>query len=182
MAKLTLTDITAGFGAESAINANNALIEAALQNNVLYRDNSSGEANEMNNHLDMNGYNLLNVGNFSSLTTGTASPSIIWGTQYDGTGTHSLTVTLRYRYTEISSSSSITAVALIDTEANVGWENGNWVGLVQKGVGQIRVQAGSGVTIRTPETYRTNKQYSTVRALYRGSDVWYLEGDLETTA
>lgn len=59
MAKLTLTDITSGYASTTAINANNAAIEAALEN-TLSRDGTS--PNTMSADLDMNGNDILNVG------------------------------------------------------------------------------------------------------------------------
>jgi len=58
MAKLTLTDIESGYLSVEAVNANNALIEAALEN-TLSRDGTT--PNTMSADLDMNGYSLLNV-------------------------------------------------------------------------------------------------------------------------
>ena len=60
MAKLTLTDVTTGYQSTAAVNANNALIEAALENTVS-RDGTT--PNTMTGSLDMNGQNILNLGN-----------------------------------------------------------------------------------------------------------------------
>lgn len=57
MAKLTLNDIT-GISAATLINANSALIEAALEN-TLSRDGTT--PNEMGADLDMNSYDINNV-------------------------------------------------------------------------------------------------------------------------
>lgn len=57
MAKLTLTDIIAGYGSAAAQNANNVLIETALEN-TLSRDGTT--PNSMEADLDMNGYSILN--------------------------------------------------------------------------------------------------------------------------
>lgn len=57
MSKLTLTDVTSGYASTTAINANNTLIEAALEN-TLSRDGTS--PNTMNVDLDMNGHRILN--------------------------------------------------------------------------------------------------------------------------
>jgi hypothetical protein len=63
MAKLTLTDLTQlasnETSAVSAINANNTLIEAALEN-TLSRDGTT--PNTMSADIDLNGNDLLNVG------------------------------------------------------------------------------------------------------------------------
>lgn len=57
MAKLTLNDITAGFDA-TAYNANNTLIEAAIEN-TLSRDGTT--PNQMDADIDLNSYDLNNV-------------------------------------------------------------------------------------------------------------------------
>jgi hypothetical protein len=79
MAKLTLTDIVSGFASSVAINANNALIEAALEN-TLSRDGTTPNAMEAN--LDMNSYDVNNVGalNASVVTIGGVSivPSLTY--------------------------------------------------------------------------------------------------------
>jgi len=59
MAKLVLDDIGGGYQTAAAYNANNALIEAALEN-TLSRDGTS--PNEMDAALDMNTYDINNIG------------------------------------------------------------------------------------------------------------------------
>ena len=66
MAKLTLSDITAGYASASALNASFNAIEDEFNSRVLYRDNLSGEPNQMENDLDMNNNDLLNVGGLSA--------------------------------------------------------------------------------------------------------------------
>lgn len=58
MAKITLTDIAAGYALISTINANNALIEAALEN-MLSRDGTT--PNTMSADLDMNSQKVTNL-------------------------------------------------------------------------------------------------------------------------
>ena len=59
MAKLTLTDIAAGYALITTYNANNALIEAALEN-TLSRDGTT--PNTMSADLDMNSQRIVNMG------------------------------------------------------------------------------------------------------------------------
>jgi hypothetical protein len=66
VAKVTLSDITAGYASASALNASFNAIEDEFNNNVLYRNNPSGEPNQMEDNLDMNNYDLLNVGNIQA--------------------------------------------------------------------------------------------------------------------
>jgi len=62
MAKITLPSITSGYATTTQLN--NALnsIEAEFQDKVLYRDNPTGEPNQMEQDLDLNGYSILNAG------------------------------------------------------------------------------------------------------------------------
>lgn len=61
MAKITLNDLTTNYGSQSLHNTNNATIEDHLNNKVLYRDNPSGEANQMENEIDMNSNKIINL-------------------------------------------------------------------------------------------------------------------------
>ena len=58
MAKLTLTDISSGYLSTTTFNANNTLIEAALEN-TLSRDGTS--PNTMSANLDMNSNKIVNL-------------------------------------------------------------------------------------------------------------------------
>lgn len=60
MSKLTLSNITSGYQTTVTQNANNDLIEAAVEN-TLSRNGAS--PNTMNAVIDMNGYNIINQGN-----------------------------------------------------------------------------------------------------------------------
>lgn len=66
MAKITIDNITAGYASTASLNATFNSIEDHFNNQVLYRKNPSGEPNEMENNLDMNNYDLLNVGNIQA--------------------------------------------------------------------------------------------------------------------
>ena len=62
MAKVILSDITAGYASLTALNASFNQIEDEFNNKVLYRNNPSGEPNQMENALDLNGNDILNAG------------------------------------------------------------------------------------------------------------------------
>mgnify|MGYP005994929593 CR=1 FL=1 len=62
MAKITISDIQSGYASTAALNATFNTLEDHFNNQVLYRNNPSGEPNAMENNLDMNNYDLLNVG------------------------------------------------------------------------------------------------------------------------
>lgn len=61
MAKITLPDINSGFASITQLNAAFNAIESEFQNKVLYRNNTSGEANQMEHDIDLNGYKIINV-------------------------------------------------------------------------------------------------------------------------
>ena len=61
MAKITLDTITSSYAATSLFQSNFTAIEDELNDKVLYRDNPTGEANQMENDLDMNSNDILNV-------------------------------------------------------------------------------------------------------------------------
>ena len=61
MAKITLDDITSSFASTSLFQSNFTAIEDELNDKVLYRDNPTGEANQMMNDLDMNSNDILNI-------------------------------------------------------------------------------------------------------------------------
>lgn len=64
MSKITVTPIT---NANNLTNINNNFSSLAteLNDKVLYRNNPSGEANQMMNSLDMNGNDVLNIGDIN---------------------------------------------------------------------------------------------------------------------
>ena len=61
MAKITLPTIESGYITNTAFNEAFGAIQSELNNNVLYRNNPTGEPNEMNNDLDMNGFGVYNA-------------------------------------------------------------------------------------------------------------------------
>ena len=75
MAKITLPTIAAGFASNTAFNTAYDLIEAEFQNKVLYRNNTSGETNTMQQALDMDGEAINNCGMLTAtgLTVGGVS-------------------------------------------------------------------------------------------------------------
>lgn len=60
MSKVNLSDTNSGYNL-STINANFEAVEEEFNDKVLYRDNPTGEPNEMNNLLDMNGNRIINL-------------------------------------------------------------------------------------------------------------------------
>lgn len=61
MSKITLSTVSSGFLSNTTMTLNFQAIQNEFQNKVLYRNNTSGEANTMMQDLDMNGYRVLNA-------------------------------------------------------------------------------------------------------------------------
>lgn len=66
----------------------------------------------------------------------------------------------------------------VPPESDIAWNIGDQINVVQMGAGQTSFLAGSGVTIRYTPGLKLRDQYSAATLVYRGSDVWYLYGDL----
>lgn len=62
MAKITLPTISSGYATTTQLNNAFDALETELQNKVLYRDNPSGEPNQLEQDIDMNSNKLTNVG------------------------------------------------------------------------------------------------------------------------
>lgn len=75
MAKLTLTTIASGYYTVEQLNTNFAAIVAAVEKQ-LSRDGTA--PNAMSTHIDMGGYNILNVGNITSASTVVATDTTLF--------------------------------------------------------------------------------------------------------
>jgi hypothetical protein len=62
MAKISISNLSSGFNSTTTLNNAFDAIEGELNNKVLYRNNPAGEPNQMEQALDMNGFDILNVG------------------------------------------------------------------------------------------------------------------------
>lgn len=62
MAKISINDIASGYASTTALNVAFNAIEDEFNTRVLYRDNPTGEPNQMQNALDLNGNDILNAG------------------------------------------------------------------------------------------------------------------------
>lgn len=63
----------------------------------------------------------------------------------------------------------------------VAFPVGTRVDIGQDGAGQTTIAAGSGVTIRTPETLKLRKQWAKATLIKRDTNTWDLEGNLEAS-
>lgn len=64
--------------------------------------------------------------------------------------------------------------------ATIAWPTGSIIIFMQKNTGQLTVAAGATVTLHTPTTFtpKTRARYSQITAVYMGSTVWTMSGDL----
>jgi len=84
------------------------------------------------------------------------------------------------KFVTASNASAITVT--IPPASSVAYATGAQLNIIQKGAGQVTFAAGSGVTIRstgaTAAAPKLRAQYSSATAIYEGSDVWYVIGDI----
>lgn len=84
------------------------------------------------------------------------------------------------RFVTASNASAITVT--IPPNSSVAYATGAQINIIQKGAGQVTFAQGAGVTIRstgaTATAPKLRAQYSSATAVYEGSDVWYVIGDI----
>ena len=82
----------------------------------------------------------------------------------------------------VTASNASAQTYTIPPVSSVAYNTGTQLNIVQKGAGQVTFAAGSGVTIRstgaTAAAPKLRAQYSSATAIYEGSDVWYVIGDI----
>jgi hypothetical protein len=138
MAKIDIPNIVSGYASTTALNNAFNSIETELNNKVLYRNNPNGEPNQMENNLDMNGFNILNL---NSLEVGGIDVGAI-ATQVDADATAAAASALA-----ASNSASAAAISAASAEEDAeflqdfGWE-GSWQTGVLYKVSNIVREAG----------------------------------------
>jgi hypothetical protein len=84
------------------------------------------------------------------------------------------------KFVTASNASAITVT--IPPNSSVAYATGAQINIIQKGAGQVTFAQGAGVTIRstgaTAAAPKLRAQYSSATAVYEGSDVWYVIGDI----
>ena len=84
------------------------------------------------------------------------------------------------KFVTASNASAITVT--IPPSGSVAYATGAQLNIIQKGAGQVTFAQGSGVTIRstgaTSTAPKLRAQYSSATAVYEGSDIWYVIGDI----
>lgn len=80
---------------------------------------------------------------------------------------------------EMNNASTITVT--VPNNATVAFNTNTWIDIIQYGAGQITIAAGGGVTIRSSNSKtKFTGQYSVATLLKRGTDEWYLFGDVSS--
>lgn len=67
----------------------------------------------------------------------------------------------------------------VPPNSSVAFAVGTRIDLSWDGAGQTTIMEDSGVNVRTSKTLKSGGQYGKATLVYRGSDVWDLEGNLE---
>ena len=97
------------------------------------------------------------------------------------TGTsYTLVLTDAFKLVTMSNASANTLTVPPNTD--VAFPVGIRIDIGQDGAGQTTVTAGSGVTIRTPETLKLRKQWAKATLIKRGTNTWDIEGNLEAAS
>lgn len=117
MAKVTLSDVSTGVNQNTLINDNQDLVETALNDKVLYRDNPTGEANEMKNLLDMNSNTIIN------LPTPSSSSEPATKAYVDALGAPTTTATVTTTTEVFTATASQTVFTLVGTSYTPGSNN-----------------------------------------------------------
>ena len=82
----------------------------------------------------------------------------------------------------ISISNAGTQTIVIPQNSSVSFATGAAVNIVRAGTGPVQITQGTGTTIRSTGATATGPylraQYSAATALYEGTNVWYILGDI----
>jgi len=91
----------------------------------------------------------------------------------------SYTLVLADIYTCVEFTGSSAENCTIPPHSSVAYPVGGWIEVRQFGTGQVTFVAGSGVTLRSPNSaVKTCSQYTTCVLHQRATDDWVLVGDL----
>lgn len=190
MAKVTLNDIVSQYGNVSLYNTNNSTIETAFNNGVLWRNNPTGEANQMENNLDMNSYKIINAGDATSsadyvtysqiidiINTGSVTVNPFYGSPIITVSTTTLTLdrdTHAGRYLRCTNASGCTITVPPDV-----FTDADEVHIRSDSAGTVSFTAGTGVTFNISSLYSGATLYgqdATVTIKLIGSNTWDIFG------
>jgi hypothetical protein len=108
------------------------------------------------------------------------SPKVNLGINAQTGTTYTFVLNDAGKFITASNASPITVT--IPPSGDVAYPVGSQLNIVQKGDGQVTFAQGSGVTINstgaTATAPKLRVKYSSATAVYEGSDVWYVVGDI----
>ena len=169
MTKVVLEDTASGY-AISTINNNFETIEDELNVKVLYRDNPTGEPNQMGNLLDMNTHRIINLGApvapndaarladipFDPIPIGTTTALLTTVTPFSTIAATNAQGALEEIVSDLSSTASLTqgagTVGFLYSLNYVGNTVGRWLKDLATSAGSTFIgwiQAGTGAVLRT---------------------------------
>ncbi len=175
-------------------NANLDVLEQELESTLSRRDNIL--PNSMEDVLDMNGYDIINVGSITSGGGGADdgwedgqpdAPKIEDGNPVGGNVTnvvYNTTYTITTKDAGaliVTTSNSATTITVPEESATVTFPLGSQIVIHQEGTGKITVApASASVYLRYPADVenKTNAQFSTLYLQKRDTNSWILGGDL----
>lgn len=175
-------------------NANLDALEVELENSLSRKDNVL--PNSMEDVLDMNGYDIINVGSITSGGGGADdgwedgqpdAPDIADGNPVGGNITNIIYENTYVITTKdagallVTTSSSDTTITVPEESATVAFPMGSQIVIHQEGTGKATVApASSNVYLRYPAAVenKTSAQFSTLYLQKRDTNKWILGGDL----
>lgn len=123
---------------------------------------SSNTANRIYTYRDQTGTVALQEVEFNTKTTN-----------------YTLVISDQYKLIEMNSASALTLT--IPKNSDVAFPIGTQILVTQYGAGQVTIGGGTAVTIRSSGgKTKTAAQYAMATLIKRGTDEWYLSGDLTT--
>ena len=120
--------------------------------------------------LKDSGYSIATLREFILTTT----ENVQTGTAY--------TLVLSDAFKLVCMNNAAASTLTVPPNSSVAFPVGTRIDIGQDGAGQVTVVAGSGVTVRTPETLKLRKQFAKATLIKRDTDTWDLEGNLEASA
>lgn len=79
----------------------------------------------------------------------------------------------------VTMSNGSASTLTVPSNSSVAFPLGTQILIAQLGAGQVTIDEGAGVTVRTPETLLVRGQYGQIALVKIATDEWLLTGDLE---
>lgn len=118
---------------------------------------------------------FVNATHDHSTSAGGGSINIALNSQ---TGTaYTLALTDNNKIVTLDNSSAITLT--VPANSSVAFPTGAMVNIMQKGAGEVSVTGATGVTINSPNGYKSRSQYSVATVVKLDTNSWVLIGDIE---